>query len=240
MKIGVESFIGEVKEEVKDIRSRMPRFFDELKSPTQKEQESDANNNGDDSKGNSESLTEKKEYPEGSMLEVYNKSKETKDNSNESDLSEQSKETKSRELTVEEKQEAADKAAQEYNKKYRPYERAVEKGIEGVKQTENGGVSFEDTDDIYTKDDGTKCVVSIEATGNRSDDFDAANKAMGLDETPDGYVWHHRDDYNAKYGTVTLELVKTETHNATKPHSGGCAMYDAANGPTYNPPKQGG
>lgn len=64
--------------------------------------------------------------------------------------------------------------------------------------------------------------------------------AVRLDKTPDGYVWHHRDDYNVKDGTVTLELVKSETHNATKPHSGGCAMYDAANGPTYNPPKQGG
>ena len=25
-----------------------------------------------------------------------------------------------------------------------------------------------------------------------------------------------------------------EAHNASKPHSGGCAQYDSVNGPTYN------
>lgn len=144
-----------------------------------------------------------------------------------------------REITLEEKQDIADKTAKEYNEKTRPYERAKEKGIDGVKKTDNGGVSFEETDKVYIKEDGTKCIVKIQATGKRSTDFDAANKAMGLDETPDEYVWHHLDDYDVKEGTVTLELVEDEAHNASKPHSGGCAQYDAVNGASYNPPKRG-
>lgn len=62
---------------------------------------------------------------------------------------------------------------------------------------------------------------------------------MKLEETPDGYVWHHVDDYNVEDGTITLELVEDEAHNATKPHSGGCAQYDAVNGSSYNPPRKG-
>lgn len=151
----------------------------------------------------------------------------------------ESAETSEQELTLEEKQAIADKVAQEYNESKRPYERAVEKGIEGVKKTENGGVSFAETDKIYITEDGEKCIVKIEATGNRSKDFDKANEAMGLDETPDGYVWHHVDDYNVKDGTITLELVEDEAHNASKPHSGGCAQYDAVNGASYNPPRKG-
>lgn len=142
-----------------------------------------------------------------------------------------------RELTLKEKQEIADTTAQEYNKKYNPYEKAQKKGIDGIKKTDNGGVSFAETDRIYIKEDGIKCVVKIEATGKRTSDFDAANKAMGLDETPEGYVWHHVDDYNVEDGTITLELVDDEAHNASKPHCGGCAQYDAVNGLSYNPPK---
>lgn len=45
--------------------------------------------------------------------------------------------------------------------------------------------------------------MTIKATGNRSADFDAANVAFGLDKTPEGYVWHHVDNYNVKDGTIT-------------------------------------
>lgn len=147
---------------------------------------------------------------------------------------------RNKELSLEEKQSIADKAAKDYNEKTNPYERAMEKGIEDVTKTANGGVSFAGTDKIYIKEDGTKCICKIEATGNRQKDFDAANEAMGLEETPDGYVWHHLDDYNVKDGTITMELVEDEAHNAAKPHSGGCAQYDAVNGPSYNPPRRGG
>lgn len=143
------------------------------------------------------------------------------------------------ELTVHEKQNLADKAARDYNTKTNPYQRALDKGIEGVKKTPNGGVSFAETDKIFINDDGARCIVKIQATGNRTKDFDAANKAMELEETPDGFVWHHVDDYNVEDGTITLELVEDEAHNASKPHSGGCAQYDAVNGPNYNPPRKG-
>ncbi len=134
-------------------------------------------------------------------------------------------------------QERADNAAQEYNDKYSPYERAVSKGVEGVTETPNGGVSFENSDALYVTKDGKKGVITIEATGSRSADFDKANEALGLDEKPDGYTWHHLDNYNVKDNTVTLELVRDDAHNSAKPHYGGCAQYDAVHGPTYNPPR---
>ncbi len=135
---------------------------------------------------------------------------------------------------IKELQSIADKAAKDYNDKYHPFERAQKKGITGVEKTSNGGVSFENSSDIYKNEKGEKAVVQIKATGSRSKDFDAANKAAGLKETPDGYVWHHRDDYDVKTNTFTLELVKEDAHNSTKPHSGGCAQYDAVHGSTYN------
>ena len=135
-------------------------------------------------------------------------------------------------------QEWADRVAREYNDKFSPYERACAKGIEGVTKTPNGGVSFENSDALYVAEDGKKGVVTIEATGNRSADFDKANKELGLPEKPDGYTWHHVDNYNVRDNTVTLELVRDEAHNKTKPHSGGCAQYDAVYGSSYNPPKK--
>lgn len=134
-------------------------------------------------------------------------------------------------------QERADNAAQEYNDKYSPYDRAVSKGVEGVTETPNGGISFENSDALYMTEDGKKGVVTIEATGNRSADFDMANEVLGLDEKPDGYTWHHLDNYNVKDNTVTLELVRDDAHNSAKPHYGGCAQYDVVHGSTYNPPR---
>lgn len=142
------------------------------------------------------------------------------------------------EISTDECQCNADKVAQNYNDKYRPYDRAVAKGIDGVQKTANGGVSFSETDSIFIKADGTKAVVAIEATGSRCKDFDRANAAIGLREEPEDYVWHHLDDYNVKHNTITLELVKDEAHNASKPHSGGCAQYDSIYGSSYNPPRK--
>lgn len=135
-------------------------------------------------------------------------------------------------------QEQVDNASWEYNHKYSPYDRAISKGVEGVTETPNGGVSFENSDALYVTEAGRKGVVIIEATGSRSADFDKANEVLGLDEKPDGYTWHHLDNYNVKDNTVTLELVRDDVHNSVKPHSGGCAQYDAVYGPTYNPPRQ--
>lgn len=149
-------------------------------------------------------------------------------------------ETGTEELSEEELealQEQADNAAQEYNDKFSPYERAVSKGVEGVMETPNGGVSFENSEAIYVTADGEKAIVTIEATGSRSADFDQANKELGLSETPDGYTWHHVDNYNVKNNTITMEFVRSDAHKSAMPHSGGCAQYDAVHGPSYNPPK---
>ena len=130
-------------------------------------------------------------------------------------------------------QDIANKAAQEYNAKYNPYERAISKGYTDVKKTANGGVSFQGSEYMYYHN-GQEARKVIQATGNRNNDFKMANQAMRLLETPDGYVWHHLDDYNVEKNTITMELVMDEAHNASKPHSGGCAQYDSVNGPTYN------
>ena len=130
-------------------------------------------------------------------------------------------------------QDIANKAAQEYNAKYNPYERAISKGYTDVKKTANGGVSFQGSEYMYYHN-GQEARKVIQATGNRNNDFKMANQTMRLLETPDGYVWHHLDDYNVEKNTITMELVMDEAHNASKPHSGGCAQYDSVNGPTYN------
>ncbi len=58
--------------------------------------------------------------------------------------------------------------------------------------------------------------VDIQYTGNRSDDFDLADKAAGFEVKPEGYSWHHHE--NAR----TLQLVPTDLHKAVA-HTGGCA-----------------
>lgn len=94
-------------------------------------------------------------------------------------------------------QDIANKAAQEYNAKYNPYERAISKGYTDVKKTANGGVSFQGSEYMYYHN-GQEARKVIQATGNRNNDFKMANQAMRLLETPDGYVWHHLDDYNVE------------------------------------------
>ena len=59
-----------------------------------------------------------------------------------------------------------------------------------------------------------KSEVSINATGTRSGDFSAANKAAGFKKTPKGYTWHHHQD-----GT-TMQLVPRKIHAQTG-HDGG-------------------
>jgi hypothetical protein len=48
-------------------------------------------------------------------------------------------------------------------------------------------------------------------------DFNTANKLAGLDDTPDGYTWHHNED-----GT-TMQLVPSDMHSAVR-HAGGMAL----------------
>ncbi len=65
--------------------------------------------------------------------------------------------------------------------------------------------------------------VQIEYTGSRRRDFAAANKAAGLDETPENFTWHHHQELGK------MELIPTELHDAVK-HSGGVATHKHARG----------
>ena len=71
-------------------------------------------------------------------------------------------------------------------------------------------------------------------TGNRDKDFELADKMCGYEKRPDGYMWHHLDDYDVETNTCTMELVKEGANDATKPHMGSCAQYDKIHGKSYN------
>ena len=126
----------------------------------------------------------------------------------------------------------ANKATRDYNAKYDPRNRGLQKGLIGLKCTRNGGVSFKITPYIF-RIFGRPVSVKIKATGSRWKDFKHANAKLGFIKTPPGYTWHHLDDYNVATNTFTLELVLSWAHRATTPHSGGCAMYKAATGRRY-------
>ena len=122
---------------------------------------------------------------------------------------------------------------------YNPVERAQSKGYEGVKKTSNGGVSFQGTQYMHNIE-GRETIIRMEAQGSRARDFNLANSSFGFSETRTGYVWHHVDDYNVLGNTFTMELVQSSAHNASKPHAGTCAQYDAIHGASYNPAKKVG
>ncbi|TKG87918.1 hypothetical protein EYV94_27880 [Puteibacter caeruleilacunae] len=84
----------------------------------------------------------------------------------------------------------------------------------GVPFDENGFPDF--SDNLYK---GGKNDVMIKPTGDRANDFSAANKAAGYDVTPKGYTWHHHQN------TGRMQLVETDVHAATG-HTGGFALWD--------------
>jgi len=54
-------------------------------------------------------------------------------------------------------------------------------------------------------------------TGNYANDAALSNEAVGLDATPQGYVWHHVEDGE------TMQLIPQDIHNAVR-HTGGAAV----------------
>lgn len=68
---------------------------------------------------------------------------------------------------------------------------------------------------------GGKNEVQIEYSGNRGRDEILANEAAGYDTTPDGYVWHHHQDYGK------MQLVEEGVHIETG-HTGGFRFSEAA------------
>jgi len=63
-----------------------------------------------------------------------------------------------------------------------------------------------------------KKTVKIELTGSRRLDEALANKAAGLEERPEGLIWHHVEDEG------TMMLVPASLHEAV-PHTGGRAHF---------------
>ncbi len=57
-------------------------------------------------------------------------------------------------------------------------------------------------------------LVEIDMKGNYTTDYADANAAAGLEETPEGYTWHHHQDGK------TMILVPTDLHGAVG-HTGG-------------------
>ncbi|PIT14896.1 hypothetical protein BGI32_06700 [Snodgrassella alvi] len=94
------------------------------------------------------------------------------------------------------------------------------------------GVDFSGTDALYQ--DGVN-IVKIEMTGGRYGDFKNANKIAGYTNSkgnitgrshPEGYTWHHLNDYDSKTNTSTMQLVKIEAHEATYPHAGSVSQFE--------------
>jgi RHS repeat-associated protein len=112
-------------------------------------------------------------------------------------------------------------------------DRAAAKGFPGIGTTPNGGPTFEGTPYLYNAQPGESNIVNITLTGSREDDFDAANAAAGLSSKPDGYTWHHVDDFDPETGTSSMELVQSDAHRATLPHKGSAGQYQDYNGVKY-------
>jgi hypothetical protein len=114
-----------------------------------------------------------------------------------------------------------------------PASRAAEKGFLGIGTTPNGGPTHVGTDQLYPAGEGQRSVVPVPLTGSRRKDEKLANELGGFTDTPEGYLWHHVDDFDPKSGNATLELVKKGAHNATLPHAGSVAQYEKHHGVKY-------
>ncbi len=112
---------------------------------------------------------------------------------------------------------------------------AEEKGYPGIKTTEKGNPDFSESDYLYDGD--ADSIVTIELQGTRQRDFTEAGRQAGLEppsDVPEGYTWHHMDDFDPDTGTSTMQLVETEAHEATFPHRGSVAQYVDHHGEGYS------
>ena len=99
------------------------------------------------------------------------------------------------------------------------------------------GVDFTGSPDLYPVKEGQKNIVQITMQGTRSRDFTAAFKAAGIKKKDaEGYTWHHLDDFDPKTGKTTMQLIKTETHEAIR-HKGSVSQFVAHSGTNYGSPQ---
>ena len=111
-------------------------------------------------------------------------------------------------------------------------------GLRAIPLTLSGQPTYAGTPHLFPVTGTQRNVVTIKMAGNRAGDFRRANKEAGLiqllasqgrdaDEAPEGYTWHHRDDFQGNptpppYGYCTMELVETKAHEDTFVHLGSC------------------
>jgi hypothetical protein len=117
---------------------------------------------------------------------------------------------------------------------------AQNKYLAGVKYDNNGGVDFGNSPYLYQAANGQKNIVTISYSGYRGGDYKAANDAANLSGSlansylpPQGYSWHHVNDYNPATNTGTMQLVGRAAHEATYSHIGGVSQYENTQGVKY-------
>ncbi len=99
-----------------------------------------------------------------------------------------------------------------------------------------GGVDFADSPSLYPAADGQSSIVQIPLQGARGRDFTQANIAGGFDSTPNGYTWHHLDDFDPATGMSTMQLVDRDAH-ASVSHSGSVSQFEQEFGVKYGTPE---
>jgi A nuclease of the HNH/ENDO VII superfamily with conserved WHH/Fibronectin type III domain len=100
---------------------------------------------------------------------------------------------------------------------------------------------FATTSHLYPVTGNQKSIVRIKMTGKRAgpnSDFALANQKSGIpvnagENAPNGYTWHHLDDFDPKTGECTLQLVKTLEHSKSLPHTGSAGQYAKYYGVEY-------
>jgi RHS repeat-associated protein len=95
-------------------------------------------------------------------------------------------------------------------------------------------VDFTGSSDLYPAEKGQRNTVKITMQGSRKRDFTQANRSAGIKKTPGDYTWHHVGDFDPKTGTTTMQLVKTEAHEKTFPHSGSVSQFEKHFGVKYD------
>ena len=123
------------------------------------------------------------------------------------------------------------------------------KGFARIPLTLKGEPTYAGTEHMYPVTGNQRNVVQIPMTGSRDGDFKAANEEAGLagvvkaqgrrpERAPEGYTWHHRDDFMPAtgtpppYGTCTMELVESRAHRGTLEHVGSCDQCNKYTGLT--------
>jgi RHS repeat-associated protein len=89
------------------------------------------------------------------------------------------------------------------------------------------GVDFTGSSDLYPIKGSHRNIVTIKMQGSRSRDFTQAYKKAGIPRSAKKhYTWHQVDDFDAKSGNTTMQLVRKSAHEATYPHGGSVAQYE--------------